>query len=359
MTRSSRRNKHEEALRLWAGRVLTGAAPAPPVEDPARLRAFRRYHGIEPLLARNQADGESMKHAVAAELARRTEFVRGVRALQAGDRPAPIIIKGQALAYSVYPDPWLRTRTDIDVLVDDGAMEPAATALADLGYRRSGAIDADLVLPQVSLSTRRHGLRHTWDIHQRVSNRPALARAAPYEQIRLNAVRIPVEDTGFFIPSRVDNLLIACLHLVGHHPGEMRLIWLYDIRLLAAALNESEQRLFLDRAAGSPPVRAACHAALAQTQHYFPGDNTDLLRRSLDAGAGAGARWRTSQLYLARVLEDAIASGRGRRLQYLRQQLFPSAGYMMKRYRIRQRWQLPLWYALRIARALPKLLRRR
>ncbi len=147
------------------------------------------------------------------------------------------------------------------------------------------------------------------------------------------------------------------MHLIGHHAGEPRLIWLYDIHLLAGLLKDSEYRRFLDEAAAPAAVRAACHAALALTQRYIPSERTDRLCCALDPGPGE--RWRMNRFYLTGLFADASAVGRGRRLRFVGQHIFPSAAYMVKRFDIRHRWQLPFWYAVRIGRAIPKLFRRR
>lgn len=343
------------------------ACAAPPIENPRLAHDFLQYHGIEPVMAATceRAAGHDWldpnqdiaKRAAAAELARGTEFIRVITALQAIPGCAPILFKGQALAHNTYPQPWLRPRTDIDALVERNAFEATVDALTALGYEPADAIDADLVLPQLSLHKHQHGVNHVWDVHWRLSNRPALADALTYSEIRARAVETRVDGIAFLTPDRVHSLLIACMHLMGHHADEVRLIWLYDIHLLVAALSDSEYQRFLDEAAGPAAMQAACHGALALTQRYIPGERTDALCQALDPGPGA--RWKTNRFYLSGLLADAGAVGRGNRLRFAAQHLFPSKDYMIKRFGIRHRWQLPFWYAIRIVRALPKLFRRR
>lgn len=369
MTQSARSDAREEVLRTWAGRLLAGIRDrrVPPVEDAELIRRFLSAHGVGPLMAADRENGSAVdwrepdeypaKRAAAAEMARRTEFTRVVKALLAGNGSAPIIFKGQALAYNTYRHPWLRPRTDIDALVERSGFEAMVDALSVLGYERADAIDADLVLPQLSLRKRRHGVSHVWDVHWRVSNRPAFAEVLPYRDLREAAVETRVDDVAILTPDSVDSLLIACLHLVGHHAGEVRLIWLYDIHLLAASMSNSEYQRFVAKAMSPPPVRAACHAAMEVTQRYIPGERTDELRRTLDPGAGA--RWAMDRTYLAGLIDDASAVGKGDRLRFVTQHVFPTADYMVKRFGIRHRWQLPFWYVVRIGRAVPKLFRKR
>lgn len=368
MTPSNRADSREEALRVWAGGLLSGAGAyqTAPDADPERVAGFLRQHGLEPLLATAPAnragparrdDGDTIKRCVAAEMSRHREFVSVLRTLQGEAGLDPIIFKGQALAHTIYPQPWLRPRTDIDALVERGGFESMTGTLVSLGYARAASIDAELVMPQSSFFKQAHGICHVWDVHRRLSNRPVLAGVLEYAALLESVEEIRVDNVTFLAPDRINSLLIACLHLVGHHPGEVRLIWLYDIHLLVASMTEGERRLFVERAREPPQVRAACHAALDATRRYIPGEPVDALRQALDPGPGG--RWRGERTYLAGLVEDAASIERGNRLRFLAQHVFPTSSYMIRRFGIRRRWQLPFWYAVRIARAIPKLFRRR
>lgn len=364
----SHSNTREEDLRRWAGRLLVGAGQRrdAPVEDDALVREFLLTHGVGPILATAPGnelprewlhDDDHPDHlAVAAEMARKNEFVTVIKALQNAPGPDPIIFKGQALAYNTYPRPWLRPRCDIDALIEPDSFQPMVDVLRGLGYSPTDAIDANLILPQTSLSKKRHGVTHVWDVHRAISNRPVMANVLPYRELRDAAVAASVDGASFLAPDRVDSLLIACLHLIGHHGSDLRLIWLYDIHLLVDSLSDPQRRQFLHKAATRPEVQSCCHAALNLTQRYLPASRTDDLRCSLDPGAGR--RW-SSRTYLVRLIQDARAVQKQNRPRFVRQHVFPSPDYMMRRFAVRRRWHLPFWYVMRIGRAIPKLFRRR
>ncbi|MDZ7841404.1 MAG: nucleotidyltransferase family protein [Gammaproteobacteria bacterium] len=359
----------EEQLRVWAGRLLVAPRDATPntERNPGILGVFLRRHGVDLCLhhvlsehapaASHTLPGPDTRHEIAVEMARTHEFCRVSRALRERFNEPPLVFKGQALAHTLYPQPWLRPRGDIDILVKRAAMPPLCRAMERLGYEKALGTDGDLVMTQTAMRRRSGGVEHVWDLHWKLSNRPALSGIISCQALRQTAVEVAVGNTIFAAPSDVDSLLIACLHLVGHHAGEVRLIWLYDIHLLVAALSGAERERFLDKAMDGPRVRAACHAAFELTQRYLPAERTDDLRRELDPGTGA--RQRSGRTYLSRLAEDARAVDKGHRLRFVRQHVFPSADYMMKRFNIRRRWQLPFWYAVRIGRAIPKLFRRR
>ena len=81
----------------------------------------------------------------------------------------------------------------------------------------------------------------------------------------------------------MDALAIACIHRVAHHGDEQRLIWLYDIHLLAGALTAAEAEDFLSLAAAKR-IRAVCargcSLAHARFGTSFPTDLADRLAAS-------------------------------------------------------------------------------
>lgn len=359
----------EERLRIWAGGMLVSprGATSNAEWDPETVNDFLQRHGIDLCLHHVLSDHRAQpprplaapdtRHAIAVEMARTHEFCRVGRALRERFNEPPLVYKGQALAHTLYPQPWLRPRGDIDMLVERDAIPPLCREMERLGYEKTLDTDGDLVLTQTAMHRRAGGVEHVWDLHWELSNRPAFSGFISCRELRQTAAEVTVGDTVFAAPCNVDNLLIACLHLIGHHGGGVRLIWLYDIHLLAASLGSAERERFLEKAMDTTPVRAACHAALSLTHRYLPSGDTDALRRTLDPGGGA--RWRAGQSYLAGLVADGAAVGRGNRLRFMAQHIFPSSEYMIRRFGIRRRWQVPFWYGIRIARAIPKLFRRR
>ena len=86
------------------------------------------------------------------------DLVEAISALQrAGIEP--IVLKGGALARTVYADPGLRPMTDLDLLVPPQAMERAGTVLASIGYRLSGRLSGQPVAFQRRLGGRLEWLR--------------------------------------------------------------------------------------------------------------------------------------------------------------------------------------------------------
>jgi len=351
----------------WAAQALIHPADAPPCPRPDAdaVKAFLDHHGAGPCIhwqlsshgrgAGLPAGAFDRSAAVAEDMARDHEFGRVMRTcFERMERP-PIVFKGQALAHCLYPHSWLRPRGDVDVLVpgdDDAALAPLLEAA---GYRRGVAIDGGLVMTQAVYRRTATGIEHSWDVHWRISNRPALADAMGYAQMAHGADTLRAADVSFPAAGTTDALLAACIHLAGHYLDDIKLIWLYDIHLLAGSLSDAERGRFLRHAASGPALHAACSAGLALAHDHLPSTSLAGLKNALgDDGAGYARR-----AYAGHLLQDIRALRGADRWRLLRQHLFPSARYMRERFGVRRRAALPWWYAVRLARAIPGLFRRR
>jgi len=100
----------------------------------------------------------------------------GVRAL---------LIKGTALAYSVYGAPWHRPRMDTDVLVSSEQLASAERALREAGYQRSNAMTSgEFVSHQASFErVDPTGVSHIIDLHWKIVNPQILADSLPFDEL--------------------------------------------------------------------------------------------------------------------------------------------------------------------------------
>ena len=108
-----------------AARVAAALGAAPPVGHDADLRERAEYHGVWPLVA---GGAGALRDVAAVELLRKRELLEVLRALDDAG-VAPLLLKGAALAYSIYPSPVLRPRADTDLLIPDDDRERLEQAL--------------------------------------------------------------------------------------------------------------------------------------------------------------------------------------------------------------------------------------
>jgi len=220
-------------------------------EDMERLCELAARHGVLPAVLSNLAEAAPApwRERLVAQ-AGLSLLVRGtagevVAALAEADVPHAVL-KGPEFADRLYPEPHLRSFTDLDLLVGRADLPAAGAALEGLGY--TGATD--------------DGLKHaggygerswtrpdrpgvTVELHWNVVNSPALQRGVSVEFADLqreDAIGPRVH------PSAASLLLVAAVHGATGH-GFDRLQILCDIRqAVRAAAGEVDEDWLVDAA---------------------------------------------------------------------------------------------------------------
>src|SRR5262249_17546747 len=300
--------------------------------------------GLVPLLARgvrrNGGDGwpadvrseldAAFSEQVALEHLQRLEVAR----LLAGLADAcirPLLMKGAALAYTVYPDPVLRPHDDIDLLIRETDRDRAAKALASLGYAQIAEGGGELAFSQAHFGiTDRFGIRHTCDLHWQIVNPVVFRGMVTFEELDAAAVAVPrlSPHARTFAPGHA--LFLSCVHRVAHHLDGDVLVWIYDIHLMVQGGSEKELARFEALATRAGAGGAGGPAAAG-------GSCGGGAPRAVWAGRGAGAaRGEASAAFLRRDLRlvdllrrDLVAlDGWRARLALVGEHLFPPARYM-------------------------------
>ena len=341
-----------------------------PPEFDARFRGCAAYHGVGPLLSRQISLArprdhhhpeslclvQGLKDEVAIELARKHELVQVLSALaEAG--VAALLLKGAALAYSIYPSPALRPRADTDLLIRSADREATARTLSELGYQKPNTTSGELVAYQCGYVKRdRFHIDHVLDVHWRISNTQIFSRALAYQELRSRAVPLAALGDHARGLGPADALLLACMHRAHHlhspyfvdgikTPDGDRLIWLYDIHLLIASMSFRELAGFA-RLAEEKAMRAICRDGLLKARQRF---GTCIPEEVLLSLARAGPA-ECSQAHLRagslrHLLTELRSLPRWRdRVTLLGEHLFPPADYMREKYALSSRAWLPVLY---------------
>jgi hypothetical protein len=300
----------------------------------------------------------TLRAAALVDAIRDAECRRVYAALSgAGFRAA--VLKGAALAATVYREPYLRPRCDTDILVDHGSAEAVAALFGDLGYT------ADVETSGALVTAQRHfnrldttGGRHAWDVHWRVSNAHAVADVLTLDGIAASGNRVPALE-GLLAPNPPDALSLACVHRIAHHHDAPDLIWLHDIHLLAGALSPHDWSVFTTTAQAGR-VWPLCARSLARARTRFatvyPREVDVAITASADTVlAGFEPGWR--EVDVLRVNLRALRSWSDR-LRLVGEHLFPPVAFMTSKYRVRRRAALPYAYLHRIVTGAPKWFRR-
>jgi hypothetical protein len=343
--------------------ALRGESPAWPshVRDTEVCRVAGEQ-GIAPLLAVTtgiEAWPEDVRAffrtarrmEAARDAAFRPELIRLLDAL-AGAGVRALLIKGAHLACTHYPRPWLRPRADTDLLIDEDHRAPAGEVLRAGQYEPVTDYAGELVTHQFGYSRNLGaGLVHYVDLHWRIANPQVFSSTLSFAELDAQSVAVPALGPRARGLSDLHALALACLHLVAHHGGSRRLIWLYDIHLLAGRL-DARGCARLEALAARRGLAAVCGRSIAEARSRFgtavPAGWPEALERlGADEPTTRFMRARPTKFNILRSDLSALPGWRAR-LRLVREHLFPPPAYIKRTYGVRHRWLVPCAYAWRI-----------
>lgn len=259
--------------------------------DAAHFLSRMRYHGVATLLHERVAGNAHWPKEVLSGL-RDDAVARGMWELGhqrligdllarlAAAGIAPVLFKGTALAYSAYANPVTRTRSDTDLLIAEADRGAVHQTLLDLGFHVDCLDEMDLIRFQASYVWQKVGVgSHAVDLHWGISNSLALSHLFTYDELRAAAAPLPRLCPEALTANPIHALLIACMHRARHHNSAYRvdgvtyysgdrLIWLYDIHLLATGFTPEQWRAFA-QAAALKTLCGVCREGLERAQMCF------------------------------------------------------------------------------------------
>ena len=150
-----------------------------------------------------------------------------------------LVLKGPALGRTVYPDPALRPASDLDLLVKPDDMVQSREILEDLGYN----CDARLFDAEESLYKDEKFLHldnprdyRAIELHWRLHSLLGIRQDAQTEELFDRAIRVETTSLTFEALDPVDALIHTAINNAFGHDDGMRLIWAYDVKMLALSL---------------------------------------------------------------------------------------------------------------------------
>lgn len=376
----------DELARDHLSSALRGDAPTlPSPEHPdliASLRKLSRLHGIEALLnaaPTGTPDGttwpetlrtqwaDAARIQAVKELLQRPILNTLLTALASANVPA-LLLKGTALAYTHYEAPYLRTRSDTDILVPEKKRHAAHAVLVALGY------DAGLLRAYRHASYQRTYTKRepcspalVIDLHWQLSNRQLFARTFTFDELWAQAIPVPSIGTAAKALCNTHALLHACLHRVAHFRGPIyldgaaylepnRLIWLYDMRLMCCNNTDATWQAFVELACRKNH-RLACTDGLSAARRFVgavvPSDIFYQLKVS--AADDPSATYLRPRGMIRQQLDELNAMPRlANKLLLILDLTFPPPQHMFDKYRTTKHWTLPWLY---VRRALSAIIR--
>lgn len=337
--------------------ILRGEADEPLPTDLADLVPERAlYHGVSALLVADrsainclppaawerlqaQALGETMW-----DLRHRQVLVPVLTDLaQAGVRA--VLLKGTALAYSVYASSAGRPRGDTDILVAVDQVAQTRNLLARHGFVRTSEHAVDRMPQEEWIAEMPDGSSHAIDLHWNLLRPWALASLFDTAALLAQTLPVPRLAPDALRLSTPMALLHACVHRASHfsaayfvgsdpHYGGSRLIWLVDMDLLSRGMSDDDWQIFAlaARQTGTAPLCLDALQDCARHLHTPLPDTVlhDLVTAPLDTKARQ--YFATSHL-ASRIWADMRALPPGQsRFAFIRELVFPSEAIMRDAY---------------------------
>ena len=246
-----------------------------------------------------------------------------------------LLLKGSALAYWLYPQPFLRECSDIDLLVPARSdAEQAAACLGMLGYAMHHQPD-DLAHELLCRRVLGNGMQVDLDVHWRLANAPVFADLFSFDELQAASMALPKLGPTARGLGPVHAFVHACLHrAINVYTGiGDRLKWLYDLHLLALHFDAGDWQV-LQATCMERRISGVCaegiEAAAAAFGPVVPSPVLDALNaaRSHDrVDTRRVGEWRYMQWQNLVALPSL-----GTRLRWLWQSLSPPTGYLEELY---------------------------
>ena len=153
-----------------------------------------------------------------------------------------LVLRGPALAFSLYPDPATRPSGDLDLLVMPEHVVKARGILESLGYTclaKRFEFARDFYREECFIHRDRPGSTFPVDlhwVHWELHPFFKASKQVDLEDLFGRAWKVETPNLAFETLHPVDYLIHSAIHLVMIHRMEMRLSWIYDTVLLAQHL---------------------------------------------------------------------------------------------------------------------------
>ena len=214
------------------GHLLEAVSPALYPYLDFRLTAARAIDAI-PLNAR-RALARARRASIAADLQRRSVLRAALACLAANGIPA-VLLKGAAVAHTVYPESHLRPMTDLDIWVTDAELTDAVHRLLEKGFNVPQGVLADgRVSPALDQRRLCAGSGVLLELHGSVRSLECVS-SERLERCRTRLVPLWIHGFRTRMLCPEDALVHTCLHVAMTNRFAKSQLSLLDVCLLIEA----------------------------------------------------------------------------------------------------------------------------
>ncbi|MBI5217556.1 MAG: nucleotidyltransferase family protein [Bacteroidia bacterium] len=276
-----------------------------------------------------------------------------------------ILLKGVVLAEFIYGDIGLRPMDDIDFLVKKNDLDAVQQILLDNGYISSQVIKSKFVnkyakthhLPQFIKGN--HIIEVHWHIHNENNN-----YNVEINDLWRRAIPVQIGNRRVLILEAEDMLLNLCLHIDSHFPvGDIRFNGFCDIAeyIRKKKINWDAFLLICKKYKAFDNISKY----LTLIHKYFEVNIPDIFIISENEPGDLEKRFiliLQNKNHKPIEINSNIDSftevnGFKNKIRYLAGDIFPSRKFMMKRYKIKNKNKILLYYPLRFFSGIYKLIR--
>jgi hypothetical protein len=305
------------------------------------------------------------KHASAMTMFMDAEGLLGLRRLHAANIHVTVL-KGFALANTLYNHPSLRPRTDIDILIHPRDKEAIKDIFQSLGYYNPRGWEPKAIINQFSMKKPlSKGLNVLFDIHLKISNSKGIENILNYDELLINADTSTLQNINLI--NQPYALIHAIFHLLNHRAaGDLvKLIWLYDIYLIVEQLDEKMRLDLLELIKVKGLVTLALFT-LRLTNQYFPSQKLSdviVVINSTEIQATANSSFdyllRENEGFSGFLRTLKLTAGLGNKLNVIKETVLPPPAEIYAKYGEHSGWPLSLLYIRRLLFGLIKYAKNR
>lgn len=278
-------------------------------------------------------------------------------------------LKGIFLAEKIYNDIGLRQLSDIDLLVQKEDVLKCRDILSGMGYLAS-------VRKKSTFIQSIHDIKHlpplvmngvSIELHTKV-NTDSFDFKINIEDFWLRAINTTIADTATLQLNPVDMIIHLCVHLDTHFKsGNVRFYYICDIAAVVNHYQNSMDWQLLEKIIADYNCKKItlnylflCHKYLsAKVPEYLLNKAIEVFDPQMEnlfiLNVKANKKAIANEIANSSIGDLQKVSGFWKKMRYLKEDIFPSKDFMYKRYKIRKKHMVYLYYPLRVKTGIVSL----
>jgi len=269
-----------------------------------------------------------------------------------------LVMKGPALGKMVYTDPVLRPASDLDILVKPDQVVHSRAVLEGLGYKCLGKrfeISRDFYNDEIFVNQKNQRHNRQVELHWDLHRFSGIRRDVGVADLIDRAAEVNAAPFAFEALDPIDALIHRAVSNAFDKGTSMRMIWVYDVKLLAEHLTTPEDWRTLQERSVAWRARLAVEHSLNMAEAWagfqIPSRFEDFSDwpepTQIEVKAWSKITQKHQGLTRLFSLHMDKATSLKDKIRYYFNLLFPSPNYIRSSYPPSNKWLLPFSYVRR------------